>query len=239
MKSNSAQILCAKHSSVYLHLLHFPEKTSWGLRSITCSSLEKIVLISNWNYLGSWSLGTEVVQMQDLLLRGQENLLRHRSEWSPVGVPPGKTKSGMFYYKLLLSNIPYIQFLLFLSFFCHDCLVGLFYFVYLHLLEPWMYYFENSSWFGGSWALQFTYHQLTISHLVSLAWSLRMIVLLDRRISLREASGLDLKISRDRESRTSTGCLVAKHPQCNPINLPSAFSSLIFLSLQFTEASCL
>lgn len=106
MKSNSAQILCAKHSSVYLHLLHFPEKTSWGLRSITCSSLEKIVLISNWNYLGSWSLGTEVVQMQDLLLRGQENLLRHRSEWSPVGVPPGKTKSGMFYYKLL-SPIQY------------------------------------------------------------------------------------------------------------------------------------
>lgn len=99
-KTNGVQSLCVKHTSVCSHLLDFPEKTICGLGSITRSWLEKIVLLWHWNYLGSWSLGTKAVQMQDLL-RGQENLLRLRPEWRPVGVPPGKTQSGTFCCKLL------------------------------------------------------------------------------------------------------------------------------------------
>lgn len=122
-----------KHTSVYFHLLYIPENTTCGLGSITRFWLEKIVLLRNWNDLGSWSLGTKVVQLQDLLLRGQENPLRHNSEWSAVGVPPGKTQSGTFPITnfFLLSNIPYIWVLLCLSYFSHDWLVGWFLCIYV------------------------------------------------------------------------------------------------------------
>lgn len=92
--------VCVRSIPLYiLHLLDFPEKTICGLGSITCSWLEKIVLLWNWNDLGSWSLGTKVFQTQDLL-RGQENLLRRRSEWIPVGIPPGKIQSGILSYPI-------------------------------------------------------------------------------------------------------------------------------------------
>lgn len=58
---------------------------------------------------------------------------------------PTRQNSGTFYYKLLFPiQYTYIQFLFFLCFFCRDWLVGWFGFVYLHLLGPWTYYFENS-----------------------------------------------------------------------------------------------
>lgn len=136
-KTNGVEHLCVNNFSVYLHLLYFPEKTNCSLRLITRSWSEEIVLLFNWNYLGSWPLGTKVIQMQDLLLRGQESLLRHRSECSPVGASPGKlSQRHSIPNFFLLSNTPYSQFLLFLSFFPHSCLVGWFCFVYLHLLGP-------------------------------------------------------------------------------------------------------
>lgn len=118
---------------------------------------------------------------------------------------------------------------------------GLFFFFNLQWFGPRMHYSENNSQFGVSWVLQSTCHQLTVSHLVSLSLSPGKIVLFDWRIMSRQASGLDLKTSRDKESRTCTGCVVAKHPHYNPIYLASAFScrSLIILSFCLTEASCL
>lgn len=100
------------------------EKTMCGLRSITRSWLEKTVLLWNWNDLGSWSSGTKVAQMQDLLLRGQKNLLRHRSEQSLVGVPQGKTHSGTFCYKLFSPMQYTIYSASTLIFFPHDWLIG-------------------------------------------------------------------------------------------------------------------
>lgn len=123
--------------------IYCPKKTKCVLRSITRSRLEKTVLLWNWNDLGSWSSGQRLLRCRIFFWEAKKPSW-DRSEWSPVGVPQGKTHSGTFCSNFfLLCNIPYIQLLLF--YFFSPWLVDWSGFVYLHLLGPWMHYSENSS----------------------------------------------------------------------------------------------
>lgn len=121
-KTNGAQNLCGKHTQCTY--IYCPKKTKCVLRSITRSWLEKTVLLWNWNDLGSWSSGQRLLRCRIFFWEAKKPSW-DRSEWSPVGVPQGKTHSGTFCYKLL-SPMQYTIYSssTLLIFFPHDWLIG-------------------------------------------------------------------------------------------------------------------